>query len=66
MRLCSKFDLVPRAWAFWTHEDARPLVSLKMATLFWMLEPDEARKFAAEIAAAADEAEARRPTDTAA
>jgi hypothetical protein len=61
MRLCSKFDLVPRAWPFWTHEDALPLVSLKMATLFFMLTPDEARKFAAEIVAAADAAEAGRP-----
>jgi hypothetical protein len=58
MRLCSKFDLVPRATPFWTYDEARPLVSLKMATLFWTLEPDEARKFAREILAAADAAEA--------
>jgi hypothetical protein len=61
MRLCSKFDLVPRAWPFWTYDESMPLVSLKMATLFFMLEPAEARKLAAEIVAAADAAEAGRP-----
>jgi hypothetical protein len=75
VRLCSKFDLVPRAWPFCTR-DERALVSLKMGTLFFMLEPSEARAFAKEIVAAADSAEAgeydrhsppvehRRPQDT--
>jgi hypothetical protein len=49
----------------WTRDESVPLVSLKLGTLFYLLEPDEARKFAAEILAAADAAEAGRPTDTA-
>jgi hypothetical protein len=61
MKLCAKWDLVPRAWAFWTQDESLPLVSLKLGTLFYLLELPEARTFAAEIVAAADAAEAGRP-----
>lgn len=64
MKLCSKWDLVPRAWTYFTRDDDLPLVSVKMGTLFYLLEIAEARKFAAEIAAAADAAEAGPLADT--
>jgi hypothetical protein len=54
----AKWDLVPRAWSFRTQDDSLPLVSVKMSTLFFLLEIAEARKFAAEIITAADDAEA--------
>lgn len=64
VRLAAKFDLVPRAWCYFTRDDATPLVSLKLGTLFYLLDIAEARKFAAEIAAAADAAEAGPLADT--
>jgi hypothetical protein len=58
VRMLAKGDLVGRAWAAqWSDE---PLVKLRMAgSLFFLLDPDEARKLGAELTTAADEAEAR-------
>jgi hypothetical protein len=58
VKMQSKWDLVPRAWSFRTYDESLPLVSVKMGTLFFLLEIPEACKFAAEIIAAADAAEA--------
>jgi hypothetical protein len=55
VKLCSKWDLVPRAFAFEGHEES--LVRLRMGGLFFVLDPHEARKFAREILAVADEAD---------
>jgi hypothetical protein len=54
MKLCAKWDLVPRAWAF-VGQDVR-LVRLKMGSLLFLVDINEAREFAREIIAAADEA----------
>lgn len=58
VKMQSKWDLVPRAWSYRTQDGSLPLVSVKMSTLFFLLEIAEARKFAAEIITAADAAEA--------
>jgi hypothetical protein len=56
VRLCSKWDLVPRAWPFQGQDES--LVRVRMGTLFYMLSPDEAIEFARQLVAAADEARA--------